>query len=94
MIIETRTKEITEKVYIALDGKEFSRSNDARYHEWKLAATAVYTVVARGRRESEKIYSSRKLAEEAIKGSEILYSINKVYLNERLWRHYANTTSN
>ena len=81
-ITTTRTK------YIADDGEIFYNNHDCLYHEWKLSATVVFAVSARGRmsrNDNLELYSTKKLAEKAVDGADG-YIITEVYLNQRQWK--------
>jgi len=81
----TRTKQVTEELFIANDGTEFNEAYHCKLHEWKSTATKVYTVYARGKRANfSEIYSTLELAKEALASSSA-HNIVTSYLNERFW---------
>lgn len=88
MRIEEEEITTIETTYIANDGTVFITEHDCLYHEWKLSATVVFAVSARGRmsrNDNLELYSTRELAEKAVDGVDG-YIITEVYLNQRQWK--------
>lgn len=86
MTIEKIEEVKIKTIYTANDGKVFDYKRDCLFHEWRLSATKVYVVHRRGSRNDDiEIYSTRELAEEAIKKSDVLY-IREICINERVWQ--------
>ena len=49
----TVTRTITDEVFTASDGTQFSDERSAEYHEWTLTATSVWTITVRGGRNEQ-----------------------------------------